>query len=74
MRAMSVEIAMIWLRFQPKTALSPWYRRRFAGAGLRMPRAGIVALAAYRNENEPCFVSDGCRRRQSAIGAHALVP
>lgn len=44
-RAMMVEIAWLWLRFQPKSALSQWYHRRFAGAGLRMRRIGIVALA-----------------------------
>jgi transposase len=44
-RAMIVEIAWLWLRFQPKSALSQWYRARFAGGGLRMRRIGIVALA-----------------------------
>ena len=44
-RAMMVEIAWLWLRFQPKSALSQWYQRRFAGAGARMRRVGIVALA-----------------------------
>lgn len=44
-RAMLIEIAWLWLRFQPGSALSQWYHRRFAGAGLRMRRVGIVALA-----------------------------
>jgi transposase len=44
-RAMIIEIAWIWLRFQPKSALSQWYRARFASAGARMRRVGIVALA-----------------------------
>ena len=44
-RAMMVEIAWLWLRFQPQSALSQWYQRRFAGGGLRMRRIGIVALA-----------------------------
>ena len=44
-RAMIVEIAWLWLRFQPKSALSQWYQRRFAGGGLRIRRIGIVALA-----------------------------
>ena len=42
---MIVEIAWLWVRFQPNSALSQWYRARFAGAGLRMRRVGIVALA-----------------------------
>ncbi len=44
-RAMMVEIAWLWLRFQPRSALSQCYQRRFAGGGLRMRRIGIVALA-----------------------------
>lgn len=44
-KAMMVEIAWLWLRFQPKSALSQWYHRRFAGGGLRVRRIGIVALA-----------------------------
>jgi transposase len=44
-RAMIVEIAWLWLRFQPGSALSHWYRTRFADGGLRMRRIGIVALA-----------------------------
>jgi len=42
---MIIEIAWLWLRFQPKSALSQWYRARFAGGGLRMRRIGIVGLA-----------------------------
>lgn len=44
-RAMIVEIAWLWLRFQPKSALSQWYQSRFAGGGARMRRIGIVGLA-----------------------------
>ena len=44
-RAVLVEIAWIWLRFQPRSALSQWYQRRFAGGGPRIHRIGIVALA-----------------------------
>jgi transposase len=44
-RAMAVEIAWIWLRYQPDSALSHWYERRFAGGGPRARRVGIVAVA-----------------------------
>jgi len=44
-RALAVEIAWCWLRFQPNSRLSRWYQRRFAGGGKRMRRIGIVALA-----------------------------
>ena len=45
MRAMLIEIAWCWLRYQPKSGLSRWWQRRFAKGGTRMRRIGIVALA-----------------------------
>jgi transposase len=44
-RALAVEIGWCWLRFQPNSRLSLWYKKRFAGGGKRMRRIGIVALA-----------------------------
>ena len=44
-RAMAVEIAWGWLRFQPTSKLSRWYRERFGGGGRRARKIGIVALA-----------------------------
>ena len=44
-RTLLVELAWSWLRYQPDSALSQWYHRRFAAAGKRMRRVGIVALA-----------------------------
>jgi transposase len=44
-RSMAVEIAWSWLRYQPDSRLSRWYRQRFASAGPRMRRIGIVAMA-----------------------------
>lgn len=44
-RAMAIEIAWAWLRYQPKSQLSQWYERRFAKGGSRVRRIGIVALA-----------------------------
>jgi transposase len=44
-RAMAIEIAWSWLRFQPQSQLSRWYQSRFGGGGPRMRRIGIVALA-----------------------------
>ncbi len=43
-RAMAVEIAWCWLRWQPDSALSQWFERRFA-SGKRTRRIGIVAVA-----------------------------
>ncbi len=44
-RALLVELAWSWLRYQPESALSQWFNRRFAAGGKRMRRIGIVALA-----------------------------
>ncbi|HEY0726177.1 MAG TPA: IS110 family transposase, partial [Pyrinomonadaceae bacterium] len=44
-RKLLIEIAWAWLRFQPQTKLSQWYRRRFANSGKRMRRIGIVGVA-----------------------------
>ena len=44
-RAMIVEIAWIWLRYQPDSQLSRWYQQRFGQGSNRLRRIGIVALA-----------------------------
>lgn len=44
-RAMAIEIAWAWLRYQPGSALARWYQTRFGHGGSRMRRIGIVALA-----------------------------
>lgn len=44
-RAMAIEIAWGWLRFQPQSALSLWYQRRFGSGSTRLRKIGIVALA-----------------------------
>lgn len=44
-RSLMVEIAWLWLRYQPQSELSRWYLKRFAHGGKRMRRIGIVALA-----------------------------
>jgi transposase len=44
-RGMAVEIAWAWLRFQPRSALSLWYERRFGHGSKRLRKIGIVALA-----------------------------
>ena len=45
LRTMAVEIAWCWLHYQPTSALSVWYRQRFATGSSRQRRIGIVALA-----------------------------
>jgi transposase len=44
-RAMAIEIAWGWLRFQPESHLTRWYQERFGHGSSRLRRIGIVALA-----------------------------
>jgi transposase len=44
-RRVMIELAWLWLRWQPDSHLSEWFNRRFAHGGKRMRRIGIVALA-----------------------------
>jgi transposase len=44
-RTMAIEIAWSWLRYQPESRLSLWYRERFGSGGPRLRRIGIVAMA-----------------------------
>jgi transposase len=44
-RAMAIEIAWGWLRFQPQSDLSRWFQERFGNGSKRMRKIGIVALA-----------------------------
>ena len=45
LRALATEVAWSWLRRQPTSALSQWYRTRFATGGSRTRRIGIIAMA-----------------------------
>jgi transposase len=45
LRWMAVEIAWGWLRYQPDSALSCWYHRRFGEGNARLKKVGVVALA-----------------------------
>lgn len=44
-RLKAIELAWLWLRHQPDSALSLWFRNRTANAGKRAKRIAIVALA-----------------------------
>lgn len=44
LQAVSIQLAWNWVRWQPDSALTQWYRARF-GTGKRARRIGIVALA-----------------------------
>ena len=44
-RVKAIELAWLWLRHQPDSALSVWFRDRTVNAGKRARRIAIVALA-----------------------------
>jgi transposase len=44
-RSLMVELAWLWRRWQPNSALSQWYERRFGLGNTRARKIGIVALA-----------------------------
>lgn len=44
-RTLMIELGWSWLRYQPDSALSRWFRERFGGGGKRSRRIGVVALA-----------------------------
>jgi transposase len=44
-RKMLIELAWAWLRWQPGSALSQWFQRRFGPGNARARKIGIVALA-----------------------------
>jgi transposase len=45
LRALIVELAWFWLRYQPDSALAQWFRARVGGAKGRVAKIMIVALA-----------------------------
>jgi transposase len=44
-RALLIEMAWMWLRYQPGSQLAQWFVRRTAGSGKRGKRVAIVAVA-----------------------------
>jgi transposase len=44
-RALAINTAWAWLRFQPRSALARWYQRKFGKGTSRARKIGIVALA-----------------------------
>jgi transposase len=44
-RGVAVELAWLWVRYQPSSALTRWFEQRFGAGGKRARKVGIVALA-----------------------------
>ena len=77
LRALLIELAWLWLRYQPQSALSQWYRRTYGAAGPRLRRIGIVALArklliALWRYVEGGEVPAGARLKVAADAAEAV--
>lgn len=45
LRALMIQLAWSWLRYQPQSPLAQWFNERWAKGGKRSRRLGIVALA-----------------------------
>ena len=45
LRALTIQVAWMWVRHQPESELTKWFNERFAKGGKRMRKRGIVALA-----------------------------
>lgn len=58
-RVMLVELAWCWLKYQPQSELTRWYRARFSGHGSRSGKVGIVALARKLAISFWRFIEDG---------------
>lgn len=59
LRSLMIEIAWMWLLYQPNSALSQWYRSRFDDGTKRNRKRGIVALARKLLVALGKYVSDG---------------
>jgi transposase len=44
-RRLMVEVGWYWLRYQPGSAITVWFNKRFAQGGKRLRRIGIVGVA-----------------------------
>lgn len=45
LRASLIELAWLWLRYQPQSELARWFERKYGGGSKRLRRIGIVGVA-----------------------------
>lgn len=45
LRSLLVELAWLWVRYQPQSTITKWYMERYGGQGKRSKRVGIVGVA-----------------------------
>ncbi len=70
-RAVAIELAWSWLRFQPDSALTHWYIQRFDKGGKRARKVGIVALARRLLIELWRFLETGALPEGAQLKAHA---
>jgi transposase len=58
-RAVAIQLAWAWLRYQPGSRLSKWFEERFSRGGPRARKVGIVALARQLLIDLWRFLRDG---------------
>ena len=58
-RALMIQLAWLWLRYQPNSKHSRWFQERFGGGSKRQRRIGIVALARRLLSDLWRFVESG---------------
>jgi transposase len=69
LRTTAIELAWLWLRHQPETALSRWFRERVRSDRGRVRRVSIVALARKLLAALWRFVTDGLVPEGAALKA-----
>ncbi|WP_117196426.1 IS110 family RNA-guided transposase [Rhizobium terrae] len=71
-RRLLVELAWCWLRYQPASALSQWYRSTFGAGSGRSRKIGIIALARKLAVAIWHFVEDGLVPQGASLKEEAL--
>ena len=44
-RSLLIELAWLWVRYQPESSITKWFEERYGGQGKRAKRVGIVGVA-----------------------------
>ncbi|MFN7026748.1 MAG: IS110 family transposase [Pseudorhizobium sp.] len=70
-RRLLVELAWCWLRYQPESALSQWYRSTFGAGSGRSRKIGVIALARKLAVAIWRFVEDGLVPQGASLKAEA---
>jgi transposase len=68
-RAVAIEMAWCWLRYQPRSQLSRWFEERFSRGGPRARKIGIVAVARKLLIDLWRFLKDGTVPEGAALKA-----